>query len=71
MMAGVVKVNISRNENVLPIIWRPWVQKPVGSNLQCVVLLFKSYLNQNWWLQIRIHSKTWSQCAQNGCSGLK
>ena len=30
------------------MIWRSWVRIPVGSNLGCVVLLSKSYLNQTF-----------------------
>ena len=38
--------SISGIENVLSMIWRSWVQTPVRLNLECVVCLSKSYLNQ-------------------------
>ena len=42
---SVVKVGISGTCNVLSMIWRSWVQTPVGLNLGCMVLLPKLYLN--------------------------
>ena len=48
----VVKTSISLTWTVLSMIWRSWVRTLVWSNLGCVILLSKSYLNQNCKLQI-------------------
>ena len=45
---SVVKTRVSGAWSVLFMIWRSWVQTPDMSNLECVMLLSKSYLKQKY-----------------------
>ena len=43
------------------IVWKLWIRTPVGSNLCCIGLLSKSYLNQKYFLWISFTRKLFVQ----------